>query len=564
MPALTGAVMGPAEAGSLNPNLSRDGDTVTAPVYPYNATDMPRAPSGARTYQPNVSVAAQRAVDGVRMDSYFEDFYFRVHVRPSAIALGSLASAQTRAVEVWSAYLEPNQLYSITATGADSIELSGPAAPPTTFGANEARQYNLSVTPNGPPTVAARFVFNFALGSGALSVTASRIVGWPIAPDWARPVVERLEWATDVLEAHGGHEQRVRLRQHPRRGIEYKLLIGGDRDRVRLEHLLLSWQARVYGVPVWTEAYLSPSAIAAGSTSIAVPTTDTSYAANGLVGLVRGPDMELAEIASVATGSITLKTATTRAWPAGTRIVPVLPARVQDELRIAHPAPQIVDATVRFSFEDEAALTAETPAVTYRGYAVLLAANNWADGVDVDYTRKLRMLDSVTGRRFADDLSGVAAVRRTRRRLMRSRTEVAQYKRWLAARAGRLSAFWLPSGQDDLLIVSPIASGDAAITVENRGYAASLPAAIGRRDIIITTTTGQRYMRRITGATENDAATETLAIDSALGVTLTPQQVQQVSFMVLARLAGDAVEIAWHTDEIAESQIGVTSVRDDL
>jgi hypothetical protein len=181
MPILDGVPLAPAQAGSINPNLSRDGDTV-APIYPYTESEAPRAEHGLRTYRPNVGVPAKQIKTGQRLASYFEDFYFRVHIRPDRIALGSLASEQSRSIEVWNAWLTANPLHAVNATGAEGMTLLGPAPPPTSFAANEARQYVLAVTPNGPPTVNATFTFVFGLDSGVLRATGRRIVGWAFPP----------------------------------------------------------------------------------------------------------------------------------------------------------------------------------------------------------------------------------------------------------------------------------------------------------------------------------------------------------------------------------------------
>lgn len=121
----------------------------------------------------------------------------------------------------------------------------------------------------------------------------------------------------------------------------------------------------------------------------------------------------------------------------------------------------------------------------------------------------------------------------------------------------------MPSHQADLKVLSPIGAFDSAITVENRGYAANVPGAVGRRDILIVTTVGSRYYRRITGATALTDATESIALESALGVPLLPEEIRQVSFLRLVRLESDAVEIAHQTDDMAEVTLTLKSLRDD-
>ena len=474
-----------------------------------------------------------------------------------------MASEQSRTIEVWNARLTPNNLASITATGAEGMTLTGPAPAPTVFAANESRLYTLAVTPNGPPTVNATFVFAFALDSSTLQATGRRIVGWIFAPNWVQPVVERLEWLTDVMESHAGFEQRVRLRAGARRSFEYSALVGSDTERVKMENLLLSWQARVFGLPLWTDVALAANPIPAGATSISVTTANRDFAVGGLVGLVLATESEFAEITAVLPTSLTIKSPLDSTWPVGTKILPVQPARVQNELGLTYLSDAIGRATVRFQLEDEWLLPAATETLDYRGYPVLLTATNWTEDVDTDYARKLNELDFLTGRRAIDDLSGIGTVRRTHRWLISGRAAIAAFRSWLAARTGRLTPFWMPSFQSDLKVVSPIGAFDSAITVENRAYAANVPAAVGRRDVMIATTSGSRYYRRITGATALTPSTESIAIDSVVGAALLPEQIRHVSFMKLVRLDSDAIELAHHTDDMAEVSISVRSIRDD-
>lgn len=505
-----------------------------------------------------------RSLTGTVARSFTEDYYYRVHVRPSRIDLGNTMSVQTRDVEVWNAWFEPNALAAIHATNAEGMTLSGPASPPTSFGPLESRIYVLSVTPNGPPVVNAAFQFDFALDDPTLRALGRRIVGWVLAPDWTEPVVERLEWLTDVMESHAGAEQRVRLRESPRRHFEYRVLVGSDQARVHMENRLLSWQARVYGLPVWTDASIASEDIVAGATSLPVPTANRDFVVGGIVGLVNGLHSEFAEITAVNAMSISLNDPIVRDWPAGTKIVPVRSARVQNDLGIGYVTDAIAASRPQFQLEDEWPIAPMSETQDYLGYPVLLTPPNWTEDLQGEFGRKWRELDYLTGRRVVDDLTGLARTRRVHRWLLVGRAAIAGFRFWLAARAGRLKPFWLPSFQSDLRVIAPVGGTDAFLTVENRSYAEGPVAAVGRRDLLISTTSGAQFYRRVTAASEISDSSELVAIDSPLGTTLPPEQFQRISFMQLVRLDTDNVEIAHITDEVAEVVLPLRSIRDDI
>ncbi|WLQ13327.1 hypothetical protein O5O45_26750 [Hahella aquimaris] len=419
-------------------------------------------------------------------------------------------------------------------------------------------------TPNGPPQMDALFKFLFAQDSPTLRVIGRRIVGWTLPPDWSEPVIERLEWLTDVMRSQTGVEQRVRLRAQPRRSLEYRILTGTDRSRVLMENLLISWQARVYGLPWWTDAVASAMAIPAGTRTLPVDATHRDFAVGGLLGVMYDLRAEFAEIESVEPHQLTLKRPLERTWPVGSRIAPVCPARVRNDQSLTYVTDVIVAAKTQFRLEEEGSLTALPEGDDYQGYPVLLTPPDWREDLDGGVGRDWRELDYLTGRRVIDDLSGMDRRRRVHRWLLVGRAAIADFRRWLAARAGRLKPFWLPSFQSDLVVVAPVGAQDTSLTVENRGYATGPAAAVGRRDLLIHAVSGARFYRRILGASEMDAASEQISMESPLGSAMATTDFLRISFLTLVRLDADAVEITHHTDALAEVTLSLVTLRDDV
>ena len=115
-----------------------------------------------------------------------------------------------------------------------------------------------------------------------------------------------------------------------------------------------------------------------------------------------------------------------------------------------------------------------------------------------------------------------------------------------------LVPFWSATQAVDMEVTAPIGASDSAITIRNIGYARFLNGRADRRHLVIETLAGVRYYRAITASSEIDAASESLSIDSTLGMTLQPADIKSVRFLHLVRLDSDSVEIEWHTSEVAE------------
>lgn len=530
--------------------------------WPPHVSTVLNAPAGFYNLLLPVSPDNIRGYAGSLARGYERDLYHRVHIIPNSINIGTVAAEQFRTVEVWNAQLMVNTLTAIVAQNATGMTLLGPIAPPSAFNANASRIYNLSVIKNGPRVINAAFLFEFTLDMPSLLVTGRRSVPFPFGPNWEQPVIERLEWLTEILESRAGIEQRIRIRQGPRREFEYRLRVANDKQRVLLENLLIGGQARAYSMPVWPDQQIAATTIASGALTIPVVTQYRDFEIDNLVALVNGVDIELAEISAVLANSLTIKSPLNKTWPAGSRIIPARSASLQQTgLQFEYFSDAIGDSATRFSVDLEWTIPAITETADYRGLPVLLTRTNWSASLHADYSRKTREIDFLVGLRVLDDQSDFSRIRRSHRFFLNGSQAIFDFRVWLQARSGRLKPFWLPSHQNDLMVLNPVASSSTALQVEHRGYAQNTNSFQARRDIMIETNAGQRYYRRITAATDN-VTSEDLVIDSPLGVTLQPSDIRRVSFMPLVRLDADAVEIAHHTDQLAEASLTVITLKE--
>ncbi|MFO0336118.1 MAG: hypothetical protein ACK53C_14085 [Pseudomonadota bacterium] len=397
-----------------------------------------------------------------------------------------------------------------------------------------------------------------------LTITGSRVIPWTFPPDWSSPVLERLEWKTDVLEAFDASEQRGSLRLAPRKRWEFEAFFEG-RVRRYAEAASWGWGARVWALPVWPDGAQLGAQLNAGALSVPITTTLRDYVAGGLAVIYTDPfAYEVAEIASVAAGSLTLARATTSTWPATAWIYPARLARIAD--RVALPRWSGQASGGRFAFELVAPVdyTPATGATTYRGRPVLTERPNWIGGYDLELSRKLAELDAMTGARVYDDESGIPAGRQRMRWTLTSRAEQDAYRRLLYALRGRRGSMWVPTWTDDLVLVATIASGASNFDAEWSGYTRQLDGDTGRRDVRIELANGAILYRRITGAVEVSATVERLSVDTAFSFTIQPADVVQVSFLTLARLDSDAIELAHWTGDVSESSTTWRSMQHEL
>lgn len=551
-----------------SPESTKQGQVVIATARaapPWGGWDAFASLHGTRTdTQPVVEPQEAKAGSLQRMFGFL-DWYDRIHITPGAVDLGNVVSQQTQNVVVWNAYTTPKTLASITPTDAEGITLAEPSPAPLVFEGLRERTYTATVSTEGPANIDARFDFSFIdANEVALLITGTRIIAWTWAADWSETIVERLDWSTDVITAYDGTEQRIQLRQWPRRAIEFAFSAEG-RQRRRLEAALYGWGARVWALPVWTDGQQLTADVEPGDLVLPAATTHRDFRAGGLVMLLAEDGRhEVVEIESVAASTLTLARPVIDAWPAGScTIYPARTARLPSGHGLRRFSGEFAFGRVRMDLQD----VSEWPSAvetTYRGRPVLTEAPDWTGAPDVEFTRKLAALDFGTGLRAYADESDKPEIVQAHRWFLDGRAKVAAFRSWLYARAGKFSAVWVPTWVNDLVMLSSIGAAGTSFTVENASYTRQIGARVHRRDVRIELVTGQVFYRRITGAAEVDDDTETISIDTALGVAVTPADVSRISFMSLCRLDGDGVELAWFTGDMAQAATNMRATGNDV
>jgi len=499
---------------------------------------------------------------GNRHRAFEQDWYHHVHLLPARIALGNLLSTQVRQVEVWNAHFAPKDLSAVVGQNDGGVTLAAPANPPTTYGMLESRLHNVSVSLDGPPVIEASFTFQFPDEAPTLSISGRRVVVFGLKPNWADGWLERLMWATDVLTARDGTEQRISLRAQPRRSLEFSILVGRD-EAALLDVLLSSWQSRVYALPIWPDKGILAATVMAGSTVIPISTTNLEYEADGL--LVIGSDSrntEAAEVLSVAANAVTLKQPLLQSWPAGAFVVPARTAR----LRVSQPVSRVTDsiATARLVFDiaGTTAIAKQESATTFNSSPVWLTRPNRVRDVETDYRRLAEVLDFDTGITAVDDHAARPFVRRAFDYIFKNRSEIAAFRGWLAARAGRLTAFWHPTWEASIVPTKKILSNQTVMTVASRGYAMYFNPLPGRTEAAFLHRNGNWYFRTIQGfgaGTTGDE--EVMTINQSFGFDANPEDWVAIYFLEKTRLDADQIELNWQTDSVVEASVPMISVK---
>lgn len=372
------------------------------------------------------------------------------------------------------------------------------------------------------------------------------IPAFPFAPDWSDLVRERLEFRTDAIPAMDGSEQTRRTRMTPRRRFEFVV----QSSRVARQAMVnTAWSrgaGRVY-LPLWTEGLRLPGALASGSDLVPVDAGGREFAAGDNAILVTEDPRrhQLVEVDSVGPGFVQLVGVTTQAFPAGSFLHPVRRARFDAAFSTSAFRRDLSYGRQRFLVDEPNPFPGIAPATTYRTFPVLTIRPSFARDPETSLDRMTYRVDDDIGLVNDHDEVGIPLYRQVHDWNLEGRAQLNAWRSMVYALNGKRNSLWVPTWLDDLTLVGNMASGATAMPVAWSGYAARIAQATNRRDLRIELTSGAVLYRRIMSSVDNGNGTETLTLNSALGVAVTPAQVAQVSFMGLCRSDSDQFEIGW-------------------
>jgi len=490
------------------------------------------------TLTDNLPIALEPADDvgtSKKQVSFLDDYYYRVHIIPSELNLGNLLSAQTREVEVWSAYFTDQLLSSISEEGGEGITLIEPEATPTTFDPLESRIYVFNISTNGPPSINASFVFNFALEDPELIVIGRRVVVWPFVPQTEHK--EEMEWKTDIISSFRG-EQRLALREAPRQSFSYDFLLN-EYQFSKAKAITTQWAHRVYGIPVWSESTFV-GAVASGTSSILLDTTNSDYRENDIVILWESDTkFEAIQTLDIPADRVNLKLATENTY-SNAYIIPLRFARTLQGMSYRRSSTNYIETTGTFLVTDNKDIAAGIGYDVYLGEDVIPQQTIILGSLSEKISRAVDLFDNGSGPIEVDIRNAWVNSILSITFDTLTREERWEARKWIHSRRGKQKSFWLPSWNPDLTVLEDVGTASSSITCLPIGYA----LYYSLKDIMFQLNNGDRYYNRILSASTDIDGNEVLSLSSNLGFDLVVAEVDFICFMSHVRFNSDNISIS--------------------
>ena len=439
------------------------------------------------------------------------------------------------------------------------------ATPPDAVLALQSLRVILDVSIDGPLVIDAYITFTSSCNSIVLHLTGTRAphlsgdVGYMFfRHNWEDGLDESLSWKTDVLIAHDRTEQRVKLRTHPRRSWDLRLLLSGAARR-KLETWIGQRKTRYLFSPVWRDESRLDSPITAGESVITFDNPQLlDYSIGRWVAVYDAWDnFEIRTVTGIGANFIAVDAPFEYDWPAGSMISPCRYGVTLDQRRVSRFNEVVGDYQIKFEAKNESLMPAIASPETYRSILVCPFVPSWVNDGEETWDNKWVRLDNDTGVIEYDLQSIEPVMTRSAQFMITGRDRIDLFFRFLFYCSGRLAPFWIPATDRGFELAVPATSGDSTIVIEPIYYEYALNGSPARSHIEMTTTDGAVIRRMITGVQTLPEGTEQLTLDSPLPVSISTASLNRCCWFELCRLDSDSIDLKWFTGDCIETTLPI-------
>lgn len=481
----------------------------------------------------------------VTTKSMLTDYYGRIHVIPELIDLRNPPLGQPQSYSLWNAFLEARTLDSVDATGDTGLVNS--AVPPVDFRATELIGFDITVTAAADIVIDAQYTFTFDEGFGVLLFRAERATIFNLVPE--TPLVQTLNYVTDVMKAWDGTEQRVGVRAYPRQVLSGKIVAENDQEARSLRAQMFFGVVSPVVVPLWHETFSLYADAGLGTFTLSGDFAIADWAVDDFLYLetTDGDTFELVKLDTISDTTLTVTNALKASYPAGSKVYPTMTGTMRDNSSFSRYPVNASVVNFRVEAFERRALGGKTASVdTYNSLTMLdrrplnneLIPESFSIRSDkIDYGGVYEVKTSQAFSNISRPVSLIIA----------DRDDLQFWKLFLDTIVGRREPLYMPTFRADLLVVvQPDIGGSVIVISDDPNYLTDWWPSIGHRDIVINNVAGDRLYRSITGAVDNGDGTVSISLDVALPGTADESTIVSIEFLELVRLHSDQVILRHH------------------
>jgi hypothetical protein len=484
--------------------------------------------------------------------TYADDFYNRILMEPVTLDFGSVITEQTLSITVWNAYFVPVRLDNVIENNFDSGMLFSGQTVPSDFTALEERSYDITVNPDGPPSIDASITFDWEPGidNTTTAIVGSRVLMLPVI--FGVGATESLEWKTNILNSWDGTEQRIRARTAPRQRLSVRAYLPRS-NMHRIDNLLYRSREQGWVIPLWTEARQG-SAVTQNDTVFNVDTRYGDFRVDSLAILWESATKyNVFQISNLTDSTITATSGANDDYDAPW-VMPVRSIRLMGN-------PVRTTSGYDAILEIQALVTDNILLSTSPSSQQFNSEDTWfeeplapsADGAPDSYQHRIETIDFETGKFSVFAPWDNIRIGRNVEFIFEGLQAIWEFRNWLHRRSGRLVPFYMPTFENNFKILSTGVIGTAFEAVD-WDYDLSLSS---RSHIVFRLTDGTWEPRTIT---DSQVVAGNLQVTISPSLTRDASEIIDVCFFGLKRLNTDVVSMTWLQNNVLRVTLDILEI----
>lgn len=477
--------------------------------------------------------------------AFAEIFYFRVWALPAVLDVQNPQVGQPIEFKLWNAFLVDNELTTIVETDTTGVTID--VVETEVIPALGLRTGIAIIGDEAGNQITALFDFDFAFGRALLTLLATIADLLPLPPEM--PIIEVLEWKTNILQSRNGKETRIALRRRPRRMLRMSMLVQNDAEHKQIYDKFYKTAQRSLIVPTYQyQSRLKRKTIITDNKLYTNPRrADLRVGEDVYVRTLDGTTFVF-EVASVEADHVVITTAFSQEIGAGAIVCGAFNTRHQTPPSISMSSISgKADISVMVdSPRDEVAWPGYSATIpVFKNKPLLLRRPLATQPAESSFDNGFDNIDNQTGRPQYFSPYTQPFVGGPRSYLIQSlfdQDELEFWRTFLDTIKGQQKSFYTPTYREDLVWKSDIALLNNEIVVVGTDYSSLYFASPSYQQIEIETSAGT-FQCSVSGIEVVSGGTK-LSLTPSIDADLSGAVVTRISYIMLARLATDAVTLA--------------------
>lgn len=486
--------------------------------------------------------------------AYSDLYYDRIHVIPSSVNFGVVDADKSSEVEIWNSFLHDNTMLNITGDfdqGLYFLENTDNIM----FGGNTSKLYTLVADQEGVLTINASFVSNFTTSYGNLYAEGVREI---VTFDFDIPtpsMSEKITFYTDILKSRDGAEQRIALLQNPRISTSYSYILS--------DYNLSLFDSKIEGflgseglTPKWQQSQILNYEVLAGQNIVFFNTVNKDIQVGQYILLKEGNKLETAKVIELYDNRVVIELNLEKTFSEHAYVIPCFFAHIEN-VNKTNLTDRDTQVTVTFNYSVD-----EINKISYTAYSfeqynslnVFINQPNKVNNINTSYNRDTLIKDTIYGITSIIDINNQNFNTYNYSYLLDSTEEIQKFKSLLFDLNGRQKPFYIPTFQQDLILIEDgnFNVFDNTIVIQGIKYKKNYDKNF--RDIIIFYKDGTHSIYKVIDSNNDEifGSDDILILDRNLEKFTNYDNIEYISFLNKARFVSDDTTINFITNEVAE------------